>query len=193
MQKIMTMKKDNKTMMKLVVGTEAMFFISLIMAFVYMAYNSGFEPYQVKALDIKTTGIFTLFLFASSFTFWRAEKNYRKGKINNLKTWLIATIILGGIFLFGQGKEYWRLVQDNITLNGSVFGTSFYTLTGFHGFHVFVGLIILLIILIMSFLGDFDKENSTVVSTVGIYWHFVDVVWVFVFTVVYVLPKFTNT
>ncbi len=192
MQKIMKMKKDNKTMMKLVVGTEAMFFISLIMAFVYMAYNSGFEPYQVKALDIKTTGIFTLFLFASSFTFWRAEKNYRKGNINNLKTWLIATIILGGIFLFGQGKEYWRLVQDNITLNGSVFGTSFYTLTGFHGFHVFVGLIILLIILIMSFLGDFDKENSSVVSTVGIYWHFVDVVWIFVFTVVYVLPKFTN-
>lgn len=192
MQKIMKMKKDNKTMMKLVVGTETMFFISLIMAFVYMAYNSGFEPYQVKALDIKTTGIFTLFLFASSFTFWRAEKNYRKGNINNLKTWLIATIILGGIFLFGQGKEYWRLVQDNITLNGSVFGTSFYTLTGFHGFHVFVGLIILLIILIMSFLGDFDKENSSVVSTVGIYWHFVDVVWIFVFTVVYVLPKFTN-
>lgn len=192
MQKIIGMKKDNKTMMKLVVGTEAMFFISLIMAFVYMAYNSGFEPYQVKALDIKTTGIFTLFLLASSFTFWRAEKNYQKGKINNLKTWLIATIVLGSIFLFGQGKEYGRLVQDNITLNGSVFGSSFYTLTGFHGFHVFVGLIILLIVLIMSFLGDFDKQNSSVVSTVGIYWHFVDVVWIFVFTAVYVLPKFTN-
>ena len=189
---ITVMKKDNKTMMKLVVGTEAMFFISLIMAFVYMAYNSGFEPYEVKALDIKTTGIFTVLLLSSSFTFWRAEKNYEKGKIKKLKIWLIATIVLGTVFLFGQGKEYWRLVQDNITLNGSVFGTSFYTLTGFHGFHVFVGLIILMIILIMTFLGDFNKKNSTVVSTVGIYWHFVDVVWIFVFTVVYVLPKFTN-
>ena len=191
-QMITVMKKDNKTMMKLVVGTEAMFFISLIMAFVYMAYNSGFEPYEVKALDIKTTGIFTVLLLSSSFTFWRAEKNYEKGKIKKLKIWLIATIVLGTVFLFGQGKEYWRLVQDNITLNGSVFGTSFYTLTGFHGFHVFVGLIILMIILIMTFLGDFNKKNSTVVSTVGIYWHFVDVVWIFVFTVVYVLPKFTN-
>ncbi len=186
------MKKDNKTMMKLVVGTEGMFFISLIMAFVYMAYNSGFEPYQVKALDIKTTGIFTIFLMSSSFTFWRAEKNYEKGKIKNLKIWLIATIVLGTVFLVGQGKEYWRLIQENITLNGSVFGTSFYTLTGFHGFHVFVGLVILIIILIMAFLGDFNKKGSNVVSTVGIYWHFVDVVWIFVFTVVYVLPKFTN-
>ena len=192
MQKTAMMKKDNKTMMKLVVGTEGMFFISLIMAFVYMAYNSGFEPYQVKALDIKTTGIFTIFLMSSSFTFWRAEKNYEKGKIKNLKIWLIATIVLGTFFLVGQGKEYWRLIQENITLNGSVFGTSFYTLTGFHGFHVFVGLVILIIILIMAFLGDFNKKGSNVVSTVGIYWHFVDVVWIFVFTVVYVLPKFTN-
>ncbi len=186
------MKKDNKTMMKLVVGTEAMFFISLIMAFIYMAYNAGFEPHEVKALDIKSTGIFSLFLFSSSFTFWRADKNYQKGKIKNLKIWLIATIVLGTVFLVGQGKEYWRLIQENITLNGSVFGTSFFTLTGFHGFHVFVGLVILIIVLIMSFLGDFNNKESTVVNTVGIYWHFVDIVWVFVFTVVYVLPYFTK-
>ena len=186
------MTKDNTTMMKLVVGTESMFFLSLIMAFIYMAYNSGFEPYQVKALDIKTTGIFTLFLLSSSFTFWRAEKNYKKGKIKNLKRWLVATLILGTVFLIGQGREYWRLIQENITLNGSVFGTSFYTLTGFHGFHVFVGLILLSVVLIMALLGDFNNPRSNVVSTVGMYWHFVDVVWIFVFVVVYVLPKFTN-
>lgn len=191
-QKTKAMEKDNKTMMKLVVVTEAFFFISLIMAFVYMAYNSGFEPYELKALDIRTSGIFTVLLLSSSFTFWRAEKNYERGKIRNLKLWLVATIVLGTVFLFGQGKEYWRLIQENITLHGSVFGTSFYTLTGFHGFHVFVGLIILIIILIMAFLGDFNSKDSNVVSSVGIYWHFVDIVWIFVFTVVYVLPKFTN-
>lgn len=183
---------ENKTMMKLVVGTEAMFFISLIMAFVYMAYNSGFEPHELKALDIKTTGIFTIILISSSFTFWMADKNYKKGKINNLKIWLIITILLGAVFLFGQGKEYWRLINEHITLSGSVFGTSFYALTGFHGFHVFVGLIILSIILIMAFIGDFKKPSSTVISTVGIYWHFVDIVWIAVFTVVYVLPLFTK-
>lgn len=179
-------------MMKLVVGTEAMFFISLIMAFIYMAYSSGFEPHEVQALNIKTTGIYTIILICSSFTFWMADKNYKKGKIKKLKIWLMITILLGAVFLVGQGKEYARLIHENITLSGSVFGTSFYTLTGFHGFHVFVGLIILSIILLMAFIGDFKTQNSNVVSTVGIYWHFVDVVWIVVFTVVYVLPNFTK-
>ncbi len=183
---------ENKTMMKLVVGTESMFFVSLIMAFIYMAYNSGFEPHEVSHLDIETTGIFTLFLFSSSFTFWMAEKKYKQGNIKSVNFWLAFTILLGTIFLVGQGKEYVRLVNDNITLGGSVFGTSFYALTGFHGFHVFIGLIILSIVLGLTILGDFKKSSSNVISTVGIYWHFVDIVWVFVFTVVYVLPKFTR-
>ncbi|MDQ6902798.1 MAG: heme-copper oxidase subunit III [Bacteroidota bacterium] len=183
---------ENKTMMKLVVGTEGMFFVALIMAFIYMAYNSGFEPYEVSKLDIKTTGLFTIVLFSSSFTFWMAEKKYRNGDIKSLKIWLIITILFGSIFLFGQGEEYMRLINANITLSGSVFGTSFYALTGFHGLHVFIGLIILLIILILVFLGDFNNTSSNVISTVGIYWHFVDIVWMFVFTVVYVLPKFTK-
>jgi heme/copper-type cytochrome/quinol oxidase subunit 3 len=100
--------------------------------------------------------------------------------------------LLGAIFLIGQGEEYWRLINDKITLSSSVFGTSFYALTGFHGFHVFVGLIILFIILILTFLGDFDNPSSNVISTAGIYWHFVDIVWLAVFTVVYVLPEFTK-
>ena len=75
---------ENKTMMKLVIGTEAMFFVSLIMAFVYMAYNSGFEAHEVKALDIQTTAIFTGLLFSSSFTFWMAERKYKKGQIKEV-------------------------------------------------------------------------------------------------------------
>ncbi len=181
---------ENKTMMKLVVGTEAMFFLSLIMAFVYMAYNSGFESHEVKALDIKTTGLFTVILISSSFTYRMVERNYKTSKIKSLKIWLVITILFGAIFLFGQGKEYWRLINERITLHGSVFGTSFFTLTGFHGFHVLAGLIVLSILLIMAFTGDFNKPSSNVISTVGIYWHFVDVVWIVVFTVVYVLPKF---
>jgi len=183
---------ENKTMMKLVVGTEGMFFVALIMAFIYMAYNSGFEPYEVSKLDIKATGIFTLILFSSSFTYIMAERKYKKGNIKSLKIWLIVTILLGAIFLFGQGKEYIRLVNENITLSGSVFGTSFYALTGFHGLHVFIGLIILSIVLILTLIGDFNNSKSTVIGTVGIYWHFVDIVWAFVFTIVYVLPHFTK-
>ncbi|MEO7314374.1 MAG: heme-copper oxidase subunit III [Ginsengibacter sp.] len=182
----------NKTMMKLVVGTEAMFFICLILSFVYMAYNAGFEPHEVQALDIKKTGIFTIILIASSFTFLVADHQFKKGNINRLKIWLAITILFGVIFLCGQGREYWRLIHEHITLSSSVFGTSFYALTGFHGFHVFVGLIILSIMLILAFLGDFNKPSSNLISVAGIYWHFVDIVWIVVFTVVYVLPHFTN-
>lgn len=183
---------ENKTMMKLVVGTEGMFFVALIMAFIYMAYNSGFEPYEVSKLDIKTTGIFTIILFSSSFTYIMAEKKYEQGNIKSLKIWLIITILLGAIFLFGQGKEYIRLINENITMSGSVFGTSFYALTGFHGLHVFIGLIILCIVLVLTLIGDFNNSKSNVIGTVGIYWHFVDIVWAFVFTVVYVMPHFTK-
>ncbi len=182
----------NKTMMKLVIGTEGMFFICLILSFVYMAFTAGFEPHGLQALDIKKTGIFTIVLIASSFTFWMGDRNYKKGNIKNLKIWLMITVLLGAIFLVGQAKEYWRLINDHVTIGNSVFGTSFYTLTGFHGFHVFVGLIILSILLSLIFLGDFNKHPSNVISTVGIYWHFVDAVWIVVFTVVYVLPHFTN-
>jgi heme/copper-type cytochrome/quinol oxidase subunit 3 len=181
---------ENKTMMKLVVGTEAMFFLSLITAFIYMAYTSGYEPHEVQQLDLTTTSIFTAILISSSFTLLFAEHTYKKGNIKSLKLWLIVTIILGTVFLVGQGKEYLRLIHENITLGSSVFGTSFYTLTGFHGLHVFIGLIILSIVLRLTFLGDFNKPSGTI-STVAIYWHFVDVVWIFVFTVVYVLPHFT--
>jgi heme/copper-type cytochrome/quinol oxidase subunit 3 len=157
-----------------------------------MAYNAGFEPHEVQALDIKKTGIFTIILIASSFTFLVADHQFKKGNINRLKIWLAITILFGVIFLCGQGREYWRLIHEHITLSSSVFGTSFYALTGFHGFHVFVGLIILSIMLILAFLGDFNKPSSNLISVAGIYWHFVDIVWIVVFTVVYVLPHFTN-
>ena len=176
--------------MKLVVGTEAMFFLSLITAFIYMAYTSGYEPHEVQQLDLTTTSIFTAILISSSFTLLFAEHKYKRGNIKSLKLWLIVTIVLGTVFLIGQGKEYLRLIHENIMLGNSVFGSSFYALTGFHGLHVFIGLVILSIVLLLAFLGDFNKPSS-VISTVAIYWHFVDVVWIFVFTVVYVLPHFT--
>lgn len=182
----------NKTMMKLVVATEGMFFVCLILSFIYMAFTTGYEPHDLKALDIKETGIITIILIVSSFTLWLAERNYKKGKIKGLKIWLIITILLGAVFLAGEGKGYFRLIHENVTLGGSVFGTSFYTLTGFHGFHVFIGLIMLSIILTLTFLGDFNKSRSNVITAVGYYWHFVDIVWIVVFTVIYILPHFTN-
>jgi heme/copper-type cytochrome/quinol oxidase subunit 3 len=183
---------ENKTMIKLVVGTEAMFFLALIMAFIYLSFIAGFKHGEQQALNIQSTGMFSILLVSSSLTFWLAEKNYKKGNIKQLKTWLFITIILGSVFLFGQAKEYIHLIHvQQITLSNSIFGTGFYTLTGFHGFHVIVGLILLITLLVMAMMGDFNKPGSSVLSTAGIYWHFVDIVWIVVFTVVYVLPRTT--
>ena len=97
---------ENKLLIKLIVGTEAMFFLALIMAFVYFSFTPDFKSHQLLNLDIKTTGAFSLLLFSSSFTYWRAESSYHKGETTKLKVWLIITILLGTLFLFGQGKKF---------------------------------------------------------------------------------------
>jgi len=181
---------ENKTMMKLIVGTEAMFFLCLIMAFVYLSFVSGFTPGEQQQLSIRSTGLFSIALFCSSGTFWLAERNYNTGNFKNLKRWLSVTILLGIVFLFGQAREYMHLLQEEqIKISNSLFGTAFYTVTGFHGLHVIIGLIILLALLLMIMAGDFNHGRSSVIRTAGIYWHFVDVVWLAVFTVIYVLPR----
>jgi heme/copper-type cytochrome/quinol oxidase subunit 3 len=179
---------ENKLLIKLIVGTEAMFFLSLIMAFVYFSLTPDFHSHQLLNLDLKTTGIFSLLLFSSSFTYWRAETNYHKGEIAKLKIWLIITMLLGAIFLAGQAREYVNLLNSHISVSSSIFGTSFFTLTGFHGLHVFVGLIVIGIVTCLTFLGDYTNKKSSVIGAVGIYWHFVDIVWAVVFLIVYVLP-----
>ena len=179
--------RDYSLMIKLVVGTEAMFFVCLIMAYVYFSFVPGYTA-QSGSLDIKSTGMFSILLFSSSFTYWRAEKNYGSGNFRALKGWLLATIALGATFLFGQGREYAHLLHDQVNIGSSLFGTGFFTLTGFHGLHVLVGLVIIMIITGLSFRGDYADRRSSVIRTVGVYWHFVDLVWLFVFLVVYVSP-----
>jgi heme/copper-type cytochrome/quinol oxidase subunit 3 len=179
---------ENKLMVKLVVGTEAMFFLSLIMAYVYFSLTPGFSPQQADHLDFRSTAIFSTLLFSSSFTYWRAETNFKKGKMNHLKGWLLLTLALGLVFLVGQGTEYARLLRENVSIGSSLFGTSFFTLTGFHGLHVFAGLLIICIITGLTFAGDYNGSTTSVFTTVGIYWHFVDLVWLIVFLIVYVFP-----
>ncbi|WP_020601449.1 cytochrome c oxidase subunit 3 [Spirosoma spitsbergense] len=183
---------ESKLMMKLVVGSEAIFFLALMMGFVYFAYFPGFDPKSLALLDLTKTGAFTVLLLASSFTFWRAEISHRNGQIGSLKGWLAATVGLGVIFLFGQGMEYNHLLVNQLVVSKGTFATGFFTLTGFHGLHVFIGLIMLAVVLYLTFLGDFDRPQSSVISAVGIYWHFVDIVWVIVFTLVYILPHVVN-
>jgi heme/copper-type cytochrome/quinol oxidase subunit 3 len=103
--------------------------------------------------------------------------------------WLAATIVLGGIFIAGQGLEYWHLFRSGVSVSSNLFATTFFTLTGFHGLHVCVGLIALLILLGLALAGDSKTKPWPGLEAVGLYWHFVDVVWVVVLSVVYILPR----
>ena len=168
-------------------GTEAVFFGLLILSYVYFRVTDNSTP-NAHVLDVPRTFIFSLCLFASSGTVVLAERALKRGNRRGLVIWLVITVLLGLTFLAGQGWEYAELFGDNITPSRNTFGTSFFTMTGFHGLHVFGGLVMLSILTGLAAVGDFKGPHSAAVTCVSWYWHFVDLVWVFIFSLVYVLP-----
>jgi cytochrome c oxidase subunit 1/cytochrome c oxidase subunit I+III len=172
------------------VVSEVGFFGALILAFLYFNMRPQPGP-SAKMLDLLKTGIFSLCLFSSSFTLWRSEVALHRKRNARMIAWLVLTISLGAVFAAGQGLEYRNLLLHGMSVNTNLFATTFFTLTGFHGIHVVVGLLALLIVLGLALAGDFKADRPpAALEAVGIYWHFVDIVWVFVLTVVYILPHF---
>ncbi len=166
------------------IASEAMFFIILILTFVY--FNLSTKA-AAASLDVKTTGMFSICLFASSFTLHRSEKALAAGNESGFRGWLIFTILLGAVFMFGQASEYQKLFTSGLSVNTSLFTSTFFTLTGFHGLHVTLGLCALGVILWLAFAGDFKgRRHSSAFKAIGLYWHFVDIVWIAVFGIVYV-------
>ena len=141
---------------------------------------------RCEPVDIYFTGIFSVLLWSSSGTVWFAERSSKRGNSSLLKLGLVATIALGAAFLVGQGIEYASLLRSNVTIRQNLFGTTFFTLTGFHGFHVLVGLTILSVLLGLILAGGPDAPGANAVGTVALYWHFVDIVWVVIFSIVYI-------
>jgi heme/copper-type cytochrome/quinol oxidase subunit 3 len=186
--------EKNKLGILLFIGSEAVFFALLILAYLYFQGLTTAEPTAGTSLDPLTTGLFSLCLFASSFTVWRAGKSMRVRAHHSrreLELWLLATIILGAIFLFGQGIEWERLIGQGTTISRNLFGTTFFTLTGFHGLHVLIGLAALAILLGLSRTKRLAPSPAAV-ETISVYWHFVDAVWVVIFSAVYLstlLPR----
>jgi len=178
----------NKTGILAFLFSEVGFFGTLILAYLYFYAHPEPGP-GPKELDVPRTLIFSICLFASSFTFWRSEIALTKQRRASMLGWLALTIVLGAVFLGGQANEYWKLFQSGVDLSTNMFSTTFFTLTGFHGLHVLIGLIALLIFLWMAWEGDsVSPKFDSGFKCVGYYWHFVDVVWVFVLLTVYILP-----
>ena len=180
-----------KLLMWVFLASDTMFFGSLIA--MYMNYRGrseelGVGPFPHEILDIPYTSISAFVLLMSSLTMVLALAACQKGDQRGLRVWLAATSLLGGIFLGGQYFEFTEFYHEGLSLQTNMFGASFFTLTGFHGAHVTLGVIWLLTLLFISLRGGIGKEDSLDVEIAGLYWHFVDIVWIVIFTLVYLIP-----
>ena len=168
------------------VGSESFFFLALIISYVYYSHPGGSLSQTATFLNVPLTAVFSFFLFTSSLTIMLAEKAMMKGNLKRCLVWLLLTIGLGLVFLTGQAHEYAGLISDHVTISRDVFGSAFFTLTGFHGLHVLIGIITLSILAIMLYTKKFSRILNNIFPSAAIYWHFVDAVWVVVFSVVYI-------
>jgi len=174
-------------MASLIIAESAIFTIFVIAYLFYLGKSlTGPTPREVLAVPI----FFTICLLSSSLTIHFAGKSLERDKPGAfLGLWLL-TIVLGGLFLFGTGREWHRLIYEHgLTISTNLFGTTYYSLVGLHAFHVTVGLVMLLIVLIFGLVGRVGPEQTARVEVLSMYWHFVDAVWVVVFTVVYILGR----
>jgi cytochrome c oxidase subunit 3 len=177
--------------MVIFIGSEIMLFASFFTAYFLIRFNiaqnnwppiaSNGKPFELPKL---ITGINTIILVSSSFTVWYAEHSLRLGNRKGLKRGLALTIMLGATFLIIQINEY---IHIGFTPRDKAFGSTFYALTGLHGAHVFVGLTILTFLLIRARVGDFTQQRHAPLAAGSVYWHFVDVVWVLLYLLVYIL------
>src|ERR1700676_295164 len=167
---------------------ESPIFTIFVVAYLFYAGKSLAGPTPREVLDPPI--FYTVCLLSSSLSIHIAAKLLKRGeRAAFLGLWFL-TIVLGGLFLYGTGQEWHRLIHEHgLTISSNLFGTTYYSLVGLHGFHVTAGLLMLTIVLLFEIAGRVGAEPSARVAVLSLFWHFVDVVWVVVFTVVYVLGR----
>jgi heme/copper-type cytochrome/quinol oxidase subunit 3 len=182
---------SRKMLMWLFLTSDCMFFGTLIAT--YMNYRNrtleiGTPPYPNEIFDIPYTSVSAFVLLMSSLTMVLALSAIQHGNHRGLRIWISATALLGAIFVGGQFFEFTTFAHEGLTLSSNIFGSSFYVLTGFHGAHVTIGVAWLLSLLVVSLRGGLPPEKAIDVEIAGLYWHFVDIVWIVIFTLVYLIP-----
>ncbi|MFQ5948480.1 MAG: heme-copper oxidase subunit III [Acidimicrobiia bacterium] len=176
-----------KTAMWAFLGSECLFFGSLISTFLLYRTRVGDGPTAEELFDIPFTSVSSFVLLMSSLTMVLAFNAFQRRDMRQTRIWLLATALLGMTFLSGQVFEFTQFADEGLTLSVSPFGSSFFLLTGLHGAHVAVGVLMLIAMFFMSLGGKLRHGEGMNVELVGLYWHFVDVVWIVIFTVVYLL------
>ena len=181
---------NEKVAMWAFLGSECLLFGGLIST--YLLYKSrvpeGRGPVPAELYDIPFTSVSSFVLLMSSLTMVLAVAAITRGDVRNTRVWLLSTAGLGSIFISGQVYEFTAFVKEGMGFTTNVAASAFFTLTGFHGVHVSLGILMLLSLFAMSIRGKLPVERAETVEIVGLYWHFVDVVWILIFTVVYLIP-----
>lgn len=168
------------------IAAEASIFTIFVVAYLFYVGKSISGPLPKDVLHAPI--FYTICLLSSSLTVHAAVRRVKSGEMGSFAPWWLATIVLGGTFLFGTAREWAHMILDEgLTLNTNLFGTTYYSLVGLHAFHVSVGLLALLTVAIFYFAAELRPEHADRVEILAMYWHFVDAVWVIVFIVVYVI------
>ena len=169
------------------IGSECLLFGSLISTYLIYKGKSVVGPYPHDILNIPFTSVSTFDLLMSSLMMVLALAAVQRGDLKWTKIWLFATAFLGILFLGGQVYEFSSFVREGLTLQTNLFGCTFYVLTGTHGAHVTVGVLWLLTLWVRALQGKLGPAQAVTVEISGLYWHFVDVVWIVIFTLVYLI------
>lgn len=179
-----------KVGMWMFLGSEVMFFSSLIGAYLVIRFGAA-ETWAApgEVLNVPVTAVNTFILICSSVSMVKAFAAAEQGDQRGIRLYLGLTMLLGATFLGVQVYEYIELVtHEGFTPASGLYGSTFYTMTGFHGFHVFLGVVCLAWAFVEAFRGRWSEENYRGIEVLGLYWHFVDLVWIFVFATVYLSP-----
>jgi heme/copper-type cytochrome/quinol oxidase subunit 3 len=178
---------NRKLAMWTFIGSECLLFGTLISTYLVYQGQSISGPMPGEILDIPLTSISTFVLLMSSLAMVLALAAVTRADQLWSRVWIFATAALGLVFLGFQAYEFTHFVHEGLTIKTNLFGSTFFVLTGTHGAHVAVGVLLLLTLLVRSFQGKLGPDKAMVVEITGLYWHFVDVVWIVIFTVVYLL------
>ena len=179
-----------KMLMWVFLGSDCLFFASLIATYMVYRGQSLVGPYPNDIIDVPITTISTFVLLMSSFAMVRALAATNANDQGGIKIWLLATVLLGSVFIGFQVYEFNAFKNEGLTLGTNLFGATFFTLTGFHGAHVTLGIIWLLGLFILSYKGRLGPATALDVELAGLYWHFVDIVWIVIFTLLYLIGGF---
>jgi heme/copper-type cytochrome/quinol oxidase subunit 3 len=179
---------NEKVGMWVFLGSEVMFFTALIGTYIILrfAHPEGWAP-PGQVLNVPVTAVNTFLLICSSMTMVKAFAAAQDDDQRMLRLWLVATVLIGASFVGVQVFEYRQLISHGFLPSTGLYGSTFFTMTGFHGFHVTVGVLCMMFVTWKAFRGRYSSRDHRGVEVIGLYWHFVDLVWIILFTIVYLI------